>query len=116
MPLANHAADLVGIEEAIRFAGSVQETEIQENSNDKFYKRKVNRTYNDRDIARHAVETRTANQAGHRRKKIPQNASRARVARNRNAQTEAALRRNEREGKGYFARKCSVREQGNSQW
>jgi hypothetical protein len=103
MPLENHAAGLVGVEEAIRFAVSVREAEKQENFNS-FDTRRENRACSNSDIARHRVDKRKASHADHRRKEIPRNANRARVAWFRNAQTKAALRGNDRESTGLFAR------------
>jgi hypothetical protein len=113
MPQESHAAALIGGEEAIRFAVSAREAE--ENFNSSFDTRRENRACSNSDITRHSVNTRKASQAGQRRTEIPRNASRAKIARNRNAQTKAALLFNERERTGIFARQNSTREQGSCQ-
>jgi hypothetical protein len=64
MPLANYVVGLVGVEEAMRFAVSVQEAERQEKFNNSFNARHKNRTYSDSDKSRHAVGSHTASQAG----------------------------------------------------
>jgi len=56
-------ASPVSVQEAIRIAVSVQESEKQEKFNNSFYARHDRRTYSESDKSRHAVGSRTASQA-----------------------------------------------------
>jgi len=110
------SASPVSVEEAIRIAVSVQETERQGKFNNSFYARHDSRTRSDSG-SQHAVGSRTASQAEGRHTEIPRSADKARASSTRNAQTKAALRCFECEGIGHFARECPTRlkrEQGNS--
>jgi hypothetical protein len=107
-------ASPASLQEAIRIAVTVQETERQEKFSNSFYVRHDSRTYSDSENSRHAVGSRTARQAEGRRTEVPRNANRVRASSTRNAQTKAALRCYECEGKGHFASECPTRLKGNS--
>jgi len=109
-------ASPVSVEEAIRIAVSVQEAERQQHFNNSSFARHESRTRSD-SSSRHAVGSRTANQAEVRLTEIPRSVDKARSSSTRNAPTKAALRCYECEGIAHFARECPTRlkrEQGNS--
>jgi hypothetical protein len=112
MPVEDHAADLVGVEEAIRFAVSVREAERQGKFNGKCYTRRENKAYSKSELSRYAAGTREAKHETCRRKHIPQRANRLST---RNAHRKTALRYCKCQGRWYFARESSTREQGDSQ-